>query len=301
MRIRLFLLAALPILLVLALVHTAMATVRTRQNFRISWDVFDSAGGSGSSDSFKLQDSVGQSSPIGESGSVSYKIYAGFHVPLAIFPPPKPGDVSNNGEVTAYDAAMVLQHVVGLITLSPKQQKTADVTGDETVSALDAAWILQYTVGLIVEFPVQSVPAAPALNPELETKLLTEAIKQLDTTHLTKEQKKVLEQLKRLVSQEPPICTALFQNFPNPFNPETWIPFQISVDASVTIRIYTAKGHLVRVLNLGNQKAGAHLTKDRAVYWDGKDNLGQSVASGLYFYTFQAGEFSATRKMVILK
>ena len=297
-KIRLFLLAAIPVILLLAFVHT----VRSSQNFRISWDVFDEAGGSGSSDSFKLQDSVGQSSPIGESGSVSYKIYVGFQVPSVQPYQPKPGDVSNNGKVTAYDASMVLQYVVGLITLSPEQQRAADVTGDKTVSALDAALILQYTVGLIVEFPVQSVPAAPALNPELETKLLTKAIKQLDTTHLTKEQKQVLEQLKRLISQElPPTHTMLFQNFPNPFNPETWIPFQISADAPVTIRIYTAKGQLVRVLNLGTRKAGTNLTKNRAAYWDGRDSLGQSVASGMYFYTLQVGEFRAMRKMVIVK
>jgi len=302
MTVILFLLVALPVFLAFRLAHTETADVQANSNFKIPWDVFDAAGKSTSSNSFKLQDSAGQSSPIGESVSISYKIYAGFHVPSVPPPPPKPGDVSNNGKVTAYDAAMVLQYVVGLITLSPKQQQAADVTGDKTVSALDAAWILQYTVGLIVEFPVQSELTAPALNPELETKLLTEAIKQLDTTHLTKEQKEVLEQLKRLISQELlPTHTTLFQNFPNPFNPETWIPFQISADAPVTIRIYTAKGQLVRVLNLGPRKAGTNLTKNRAAYWDGRDSLGQPVASGVYFYTLQAGEFRATRKMVIVK
>ncbi|MBC8229448.1 T9SS type A sorting domain-containing protein [bacterium] len=302
MTIILFLLVAFPVFLDFRLAHTETADVQASSNFKIPWDVFDAAGSSASSNSFKLQASVGQSLAIGKLESDSYRIYAGFQVPSVPTPPPKPGDVSDNGKVTAYDASMVLQHVVGLITLSPKQQQAADVTGDKTVSALDAALILQYTVGLIIEFPVQSELAAPALNPELETKLLTEAIKQLDTTHLTKEQKEVLEQLKRLISQElPPTHTMLFQNFPNPFNPETWIPFQISADAPVTIRIYTAKGQLVRVLNLGTRKAGTNLTKNRAAYWDGKNSLGQPVASGVYFYNLQAGEFRATRKMVIVK
>ena len=95
------------------------------------------------------------------------------------------GDVSDDGSVSAYDASLVLQHVVGLINLSPEQQEVADVTGDDTISALDAALILQYTVGLITSFPVDNPPVAPALNPPNETKLLTGAIEQLETISLT--------------------------------------------------------------------------------------------------------------------
>ena len=212
------------------------------------------------------------------------------------------GDISGNGNVTAYDASLAIQFIVGLITLSPKQQQAADVTGDETVSALDAAWILQYTVGLIVEFPVQSVPATPALNSEFETKLLTEAIKQLDTTHITREQKQVLEQFKSLISKQLlPKRTALLQNYPNPFNPETWIPYQLATDSSVTISVYNAKGQIIRAISLGTKQAGVYVKKDKAAYWDGKDSLCQSVASGVYYYTLQAGEFRATQKMVIIK
>lgn len=302
MKIGLFLLAIFSVFLVLTPIHTTMTSVQSSQNFKISWDVFDEAGGSGSSNSFKLQDSVGQSSPIGASESASYKIYAGFHVTsVPIPPPPKPGDVNSSGEITAYDASMVLQYVVGIIALTAEQRQAADVTGDDTISALDAALILQYTVGLITSFPVDSAPAAPALNPELEAKLLTEAIEQLDTIHLTAEQKWVLERLKRLISQELPSTTMLFQNFPNPFNSETWIPFQLSADVSVTIKIYNAKGQLVRVLHLGTRKAGVHVPKDRAAYWNGRDSLGQSVASGVYFYTLQAGDFRSTRKMAVVK
>ena len=98
-----------------------------------------------------------------------------------------------------------------------------------------------------------------------------------------------------------PKAFALLQNFPNPFNPETWIPFDLAADATVTIRIYDVKGQLVRQLDLSKQKAGRYLDKKTAAYWNGKDQLGQSVSSGLYFYMLKAGDFAATRRMVILK
>ncbi|MBM3234809.1 hypothetical protein FJZ31_00780 [Candidatus Poribacteria bacterium] len=215
---------------------------------------------------------------------------------------PRPGDVSGNGEVTAYDASLVLQHVVGLIELSPDAQEAADVTGNGTITALDAALILQYTVGLIIKFPVESEPIAPAMNPKNETQVLAEAIAQLEDTPLTKEQKQVLEELKRLVSQKlPPAQTALFQNFPNPFNPETWIPFELAREAEVVIQIYNIKGELVRTLPIGHRPAGSYLSKEKAVFWNGTNQNGEAVANGLYFYTLKAGEFQATRKMILVK
>jgi hypothetical protein len=94
---------------------------------------------------------------------------------------------------------------------------------------------------------------------------------------------------------------ALLQNYPNPFNPETWIPFQLARDASVKVRIYNLKGQPIRTLELGQKEAGTYLTKDKAVYWDGRDNVGEKVASGIYFYMLKAGEFTSTRRMVILE
>ena len=94
---------------------------------------------------------------------------------------------------------------------------------------------------------------------------------------------------------------ALYQNFPNPFNPETWLPYQLATEAEVSISIYNVDGHLIRTLNLGTQTAGVYLTKEKAAYWDGQDNTGQQVSSGPYFYHLEAGDYSATKKMVILK
>jgi hypothetical protein len=98
-----------------------------------------------------------------------------------------------------------------------------------------------------------------------------------------------------------PKHSQLLQNYPNPFNPETWIPFQLSKDVDVTIKIYDVRGRIVRQLNLGYIPAGIYQTKAKAAYWNGANDLGERVSSGIYFYHIQADSFSASRKMVILK
>ena len=98
-----------------------------------------------------------------------------------------------------------------------------------------------------------------------------------------------------------PQDTLLAQNYPNPFNPETWIPYQLSKSTQVRIDIYNVSGHLVRSLDLGWQPTGSYMTPSSAAYWDGKNAVGERVASGIYFYTLQTSDFTATRRMVILK
>jgi flagellar hook assembly protein FlgD len=93
----------------------------------------------------------------------------------------------------------------------------------------------------------------------------------------------------------------LFQNYPNPFNAETWLPYQLSDDSHALIRIYDVKGQILSILDLGPKKAGYYLSKSQAAYWDGKDAKGQAVSSGIYFYQLKIGDYSATRKMVIVK
>ena len=107
--------------------------------------------------------------------------------------------------------------------------------------------------------------------------------------------------LERLLASLMPKETALLANYPNPFNPETWIPYQLSEPAEVTVTIYAAHGAVVRRLDLGHRRAGSYDSRGRAAYWDGRNAAGESVASGVYFYTLSAGDFSATRKMVIRK
>jgi len=99
-----------------------------------------------------------------------------------------------------------------------------------------------------------------------------------------------------------PETTALAQNYPNPFNPETWIPYQLAKAAdNVTVKIFDMKGQIVRTFYLGYKDAGIYMNKDRAVYWNGKNDVGESVASGVYFYHLQAGSFVQTQRMVLLK
>ena len=98
-----------------------------------------------------------------------------------------------------------------------------------------------------------------------------------------------------------PETTALLPNYPNPFNPETWFPYQLATPASVTLSIYSVEGHLVRTLDIGHQPVGVYRSKHRTAYWDGKNQYGEKVASGLYFYTLTAGDFTATRKLLIAK
>ena len=116
--------------------------------------------------------------------------------------------------------------------------------------------------------------------------------------------------LEVLIHSVPPEQSALLPNYPNPFNPETWIPYDLAEDADVRITIYNLKGESVRHLNIGFQSAGTYRTQSHAAYWDGRNSIGESVASGTYLYTLTAqyrnrnlseSQFSATRQMVIVK
>ena len=98
-----------------------------------------------------------------------------------------------------------------------------------------------------------------------------------------------------------PAISALAQNFPNPFNPDTWIPYELADANDVKISIYDLKGRLVRTIDLGNREIGQYFSKEEAAYWNGRNNIGENSASGIYFYQIQAGDFQAMRKMVIIK
>ena len=98
-----------------------------------------------------------------------------------------------------------------------------------------------------------------------------------------------------------PDQTQLLQNYPNPFNPETWIPYQLSENSQVSLSIYDTTGRLVRTLPLGYQSAGFYNSRERAAYWDGRNALGERVASGVYFYQLTTPSFQQTRRLVILK
>jgi hypothetical protein len=98
-----------------------------------------------------------------------------------------------------------------------------------------------------------------------------------------------------------PSASWIGQNYPNPFNPETWIPYALSESGKVTVQIYNVHGSLVRTLNLGEKSAGVYDTKELAAYWNGRNDTGEKMSSGLYFYKLTAGQFSQVKRMVILK
>ena len=104
-----------------------------------------------------------------------------------------------------------------------------------------------------------------------------------------------------MVGDVRPEQTQLAQNFPNPFNPETWMPFQLSQSGAATIQIYDVSGRVIRTLDLGVKSTGFYMTRSTAAYWDGRNSAGEQVVSGTYFYTLRTDDFAATRKMLISK
>ena len=144
----------------------------------------------------------------------------------------------------------------------------------------------------------ESTPAAPALIAKNLQRWMLEA-KQHNLDDATFQ--RGIAVLEQLLVQGHPTQTSLLPNYPNPFNPETWIPYQLAQPADVVVSIYTAGGKLVRRLDLGYQSIGLYESRTRAAYWDGRNEVGEPVASGIYFYTLTAGNFAATRKMLILK
>ena len=107
--------------------------------------------------------------------------------------------------------------------------------------------------------------------------------------------------LQQLLDALTPQETVLLPNYPNPFNPETWIPYHLAEAADVTLTVYDTKGAPVCQLDLGHQPAGDYTTRTRAAYWDGQNENGELVASGVYFYQFRAGNYTAVQRMVIVK
>ena len=204
---------------------------------------------------------------------------------------PLQGDVNGDGQVNIADLVLVASN------LGQTGQNTADVNGDGVINIADL---------VLVAGALGNSAAAPLLYPQDLSMLTVADVKQwlsqaqqLNLTDATS-QRGILF-LQQLLIAFTPKETTLLPNYPNPFNPETWIPYHLSKDADVTLHIYAINGTLVRTLMLGHQAAGMYQNRSRAAYWDGKNELGESVASGVYFYTLTAGDFSATRKMLIWK
>ena len=177
-------------------------------------------------------------------------------------------------------------------------QNDADVNGDGVVNIIDLTLVAAAFGNIAASPEVWSRPLESTLTSvEVETRLREARQMNLADPDF----QRGIAVLEQLLAALTPKETVLLPNYPNPFNPETWIPYQLAAPADVSISIYTADGQLVRKLDLGHQAIGIYDSKTRAAYWDGRNVLGEPVASGVYFYTLTAGKFTATRKMLIRK
>ena len=205
------------------------------------------------------------------------------------------GDINRDGQVSILDIILIAKH----LGETAPANSAVDVNGDGVVSILDLILVAQQMGKSAAAAP--SVIAAMKngeLNPAMVQAWIEQAHVEDDGSAAFREGIAFLQSLLALLIPEE---TALLPNYPNPFNPETWIPYQLSEPAEVTLHIYTVNGMLVRTLALGQMPAGIYQSRSRAAYWDGKNDVGESVASGIYFYTLTAGDFTATRKLLIRK
>ena len=199
-------------------------------------------------------------------------------------------DVNRDGVVDVLDLMIVAENFGRVDT-----PLIGDVNGDGEVNREDIIAVLD---------AIDAAAAAPAISTAESLQRWIDRAKQLNPTdaHFQKGLAVLQSLLTPLRETETvPKATALLANYPNPFNPETWIPYQLATPADVTLTIYSVEGALVRTLSLGHLSAGLYQSRSRAAYWDGRNMIGEPVASGLYFYTLTAGEFTATRKLLIRK
>ena len=207
-------------------------------------------------------------------------------------------DVNQDGQVDILDIMQVAQYLREEASVNPQ----SDVDGDGIIGILDLIEIAQHIN--------ESTGSAPSITTNLtgtdKSKLTPSMIRawirqaQLEDDGSIVFQKGIAH-LQRLLSSLIPEKTTLLANYPNPFNPETWIPYHLSRPSEVSLLIFNVKGQTIRTLALGHQDAGIYKDRSRAAYWDGKNDMGETVASGVYFYMLSAADFIATKKMLIRK
>ena len=201
-------------------------------------------------------------------------------------------DVNADGIVNIQDLVLVASN------FGQTGQNVADVNGDSVVNIEDLIKVAG-AVGNVAGAPVLWAYDLKVNLTRAEIHQWLQEARQINLTDPDFQRGVLI--LEQLLAVLTPKETALLPNYPNPFNPETWIPYQLAESTEVSISIYAADGKLVRMLDLGNQSVGIYESRSQAAYWDGRNELGESVASGVYFYTLTAGDFTTTRKMLIRK
>ena len=200
-------------------------------------------------------------------------------------------DVNGDGIVNVDDLVRVAAFF-GQLSV-PGAVLDSDINSDGIVDVDDL---------LLVVAALQSSATAPSVYTQAFSADLQRWIVEAKQRNLRDETfQKGIAMLEQFLMALRPTETELLANYPNPFNPETWIPYRLAEDADVKLTIYDSNGRVVRSLNVGHRVAAVYESRSKAIYWDGRNEIGEGVASGVYFYHLKAGDYSATRKMLILK
>ena len=252
------------------------------------------------------------------SGSISLSAFAGQSVLLELVTDPVEGsdcdwafwadlhiaatpnpDANLDGRINVLDLIVVAQH----FTEQPPGNPLADTNKDGVVNLFDLVFVAEH-LGQNAAAPsqIERIKSIPSTAKEIIA--AHRALSELEAMPSKSRGVQIAIELLRhylAIADRNVQETKLLPNYPNPFNPDTWIPYQLSESASVTVRIYDIRGHLVRTIQVGHKPGGYYLTRDRAVYWDGRNQNGESVSSGVYFYNLNTDTYTQTRRMVIIK
>ena len=204
--------------------------------------------------------------------------------------PANPADVNGDGAVNILDLVVVAQAF-------GKDGLQGDVNGDGVVNVFDLVFVAGAIGGAGAAPPANTLDLSIISAAEVERWLAQAQGLGVGDANF----QRGIRFLEGLLAALTPKETSLLPNYPNPFNPETWIPYRLAREAEVTITIHDTKGALVRRLALGNQATGYYAARGKAAYWDGRNEDGKAVASGIYIYQFLAGDYAASRRMVIVK
>ena len=210
------------------------------------------------------------------------------------------GDVNQDGTVNILDIILVAQN----LGQKPPSNPRIDANNDGQVNILDLVFVAERLGEKVVSAAPSLVDIKPTTSNTKDIIVIQRALRELESVPEKSPNVRItiqflrhwLENANRSVQE-----TKLLPNYPNPFNPETWVPYQLAEAADVSMRIYDVGGRLVRTISLGFKPVGYYLTRERAVYWDGRNDIGESVSSGVYFLQFVAGDFAATQRVVIVK
>ena len=257
-----------------------------------------------------------------EDANISLSRYAGDHVLLELITDPgedvncdwahwadlfitaegieSNGDVNQDGTVNILDIILVAQNLGQKSPSNPR----VDVNKDGQVNVLDLVFVAERLGEKVAAAPSQVDTIKSGTSSPGDIIVVRRALRELEAVPEKSHNVEItiqflhawLENANRSVSE-----TRLLPNYPNPFNPETWIPYQLAKAADVSVTIYDVGGRLVRTVSVGFKPVGYYLTRERAAYWDGRNETGESVSSGVYFIQFLSGDFATTRRIVVVK